>query len=594
VGSSYTVQISPVVTGPLGTSQPVSWQFQTAVPAIQSRTPAAGDADVSVLDPALRAVFDNAVDEAALRATGSVRLLREGDAVPIDEPVYNPDTRTLTFRPSGGLRAGAPYQVVIAAAVAGPRAAGDFRWGFATRVPAIASTVPPDGGVIPAGLRRLEVVFTNPVDADLVVGRNFSVTKGGEQLELADEFLYDIGTLTVSLPPIDFESGAAYEAVIRPQLLGSRSADRPPPQPWRFTTEIPAVIGSEPEAGAEGVALSTATIQILFSGRIASRDASGFQLASRSLADIGQDAGDIPFEEVQITGFGTNPSLSVVNFAPVGGFRPFTEYRVSVDREVLGELADADSSWVFSTAARIADPSQGETVSNAEGTLALFFPPNSLQGGNGEVAIRVADITGASVAGGKLVAQDGAVSLVGQAYEVDVGNAVVRKPVSLILSYTEADLGVRDPTRLGVFTLAGSELERVGGTADPAEKVVRTTVEELGIFALFEDLTVGLGSAAIQDIDCQPRAFTPLGGSLSSETDISFALTGPADVTVRVYNASGRLERVILRDTPMTPGRNSLPWDGRDEDEDIVASGLYIVVVSAGDEQAEKVVAVVR
>ena len=69
----------------------------------------------------------------------------------------------------------------------------------------------------------------------------------------------------------------------------------------------------------------------------------------------------------------------------------------------------------------------------------------------------------------------------------------------------------------------------------------------------------------------------------------------PADVTVRVYNASGRLERVIEpRDKPMLPGRNLLLWDGKDKDGDIVSSGLYIVVVSAGDKRAEKVVAVVR
>ena len=145
-----------------------------------------------------------------------------------------------------------------------------------------------DGGVIPAGLRRLEVVFTSPVDANLVDSRNFSVTRAGQQLALADEeFLYDIDSLTVSLPPIDFEPGALYEARVRPSLLGSLAADRPPPRPWRFTTETPAVVGTEPEAGAEGVALSTATIQILFSGRIASRDETGFQLASRSLAEVG-------------------------------------------------------------------------------------------------------------------------------------------------------------------------------------------------------------------------------------------------------------------------------------------------------------------
>jgi hypothetical protein len=81
---------------------------------------------------------------------------------------------------------------------------------------------------------------------------------------------------------------------------------------------------------------------------------------------------------------------------------------------------------------------------------------------------------------------------------------------------------------------------------------------------------------------------------LRDETDISFELSGPADVTVRVYNAAGRLERIVARDVPMAPGRNSLPWNGRDEDSELVASGLYVVVVSAGSSQAEKVVAVVR
>ena len=65
-------------------------------------------------------------------------------------------------------------------------------------------------------------------------------------------------------------------------------------------------------------------------------------------------------------------------------------------------------------------------------------------------------------------------------------------------------------------------------------------------------------------------------------------------MTVRVFNVSGRVERVLARNRAMAPGRNTVVWDGRDEDADIVASGLYVVVVTAGDTQAEKVVAVVR
>ena len=82
-----------------------------------------------------------------------------------------------------------------------------------------------------------------------------------------------------------------------------------------------------------------------------------------------------------------------------------------------------------------------------------------------------------------------------------------------------------------------------------------------------------------------------MGGTLSSETDISFDLTGPADVTVRVYNASGRLERVIARDTPMAPGRNSLAWDGRDDGGALVPPGIYLYRIEVESETERGVAA---
>ena len=44
----------------------------------------------------------------------------------------------------------------------------------------------------------------------------------------------------------------------------------------------------------------------------------------------------------------------------------------------------------------------------------------------------------------------------------------------------------------------------------------------------------------------------------------------------------------------MAPGRISLKWNGQDEDQRAVSSGLYIVVVNAGDVRREKTVAVVK
>jgi hypothetical protein len=229
-------------------------------------------------------------------------------------------------------------------------------------------------------------------------------------------------------------------------------------------------------------------------------------------------------------------------------------------------------------------------VTNGSGSVELYFPPNAFTAGAREVSI----VPVTDVPAGKPVAMAQDLTLVGSAYRVDAGDASLRKPVTLQLGYTETELGSLEAALLGIFRLAGGEWERVGGTPDPVARKVATTTETLGTFALFEDRSTPVGSLAVVDVDCQPRAFAPAGGALRGETDISFQLTRSADVTVRVYNASGRLERVVAREVAMARGRNTVTWDGTDEEAEAVASGLYIVVVSAGSAQGEKVVAVVR
>jgi hypothetical protein len=347
---------------------------------------------------------------------------------------------------------------------------------------------------------------------------------------------------------------------------------------------VPAVVTTVPTAGAEGVSIALPTLQVAFSGPVASQDAGFFQLRARSL-----DAPDAAPEVVLLTSPGIDTSGTLISFAPQSGLRPFTEYEVVVDRQVLGELVAADYSWKFSTAARLANPAQGGRVSNASQSVELYFPPNALQGGSGEITIRPWQATAA-----KPVVQETGLSQIGPAYELDAGGIILRKPATLSWGYTAAQLGSHSAARLGLFRLEGGQWQRVGGLVDPAARQVRTAVKELGIYALFEDLRTQVGSLAIESLDCQPRAFAPAGGNLVSQTDISFGLSGAADVTVRIYNTSGRLERVILRDAPLAPGSISLSWDGKDEDHRVVASGLYIVVVSAGSARREQVVAVVR
>ncbi len=558
-------------------------------------SPAAGADNVDVGISGITALFDDLIDEEALQAEGNVVLAREGRPIQITDPIgYNRATGEVTI-PVSDLRAGSSYQVLLDADVAGPRAAGEFRWGFSTRIPSLASTSPADGASIAAGPRRIQLVFSSAVDDEPARDpSNYRLTSGGVSIDLAgSEFLYEDDTFTVSLPEIEFLSGTGYQVLISSRLGGPRA--RRPDDEFSFATDLPMVIESRPSEASQGVTTSTTTISLLFSGPVARQDAEGFQLRARFVEEALADAGT-PFGLLSIAGFGLDPTGSEVNFAPEGGFQPFTEYQVLVDASVFGQLAEEDFTLGFTTAARVGNTADGGTISNADRSVELYFPPNALSGGqDGEVVIQPLE---ASDAGKAIAARPTQTTLtqVGQAWQIDGLGASLMKPATLTMRYTDTELDGRDATRLGIFRLDGTDWARIGGTADPAAAQVRTTVEDFAVYALFEDLSSQVGALAIAGIEVQPQAFAPAGGrgNMRQETDISFDLSGPADVTVRVYSASGRLERVVASDTPMGQGRNSLVWDGRDEDRKTVGSGLYIVVVSTGDEQAEKVVAVVR
>ena len=71
-----------------------------------------------------------------------------------------------------------------------------------------------------------------------------------------------------------------------------------------------------------------------------------------------------------------------------------------------------------------------------------------------------------------------------------------------------------------------------------------------------------------------PNPFNPL-------TRIEFGLSAPAHVSLRVYNAVGRLVRVLV-DEPRPAARYEEVWDGRDAAGRQVASGMYFYRLDAG------------
>jgi len=77
--------------------------------------------------------------------------------------------------------------------------------------------------------------------------------------------------------------------------------------------------------------------------------------------------------------------------------------------------------------------------------------------------------------------------------------------------------------------------------------------------------------------DVSPNPFTPNGDGINDAAKWTFdvfLLTAATDISVTVYNLSGREIRSVT--TPATAGELEIDWDGRDQAGDLVAPGIYL------------------
>lgn len=73
------------------------------------------------------------------------------------------------------------------------------------------------------------------------------------------------------------------------------------------------------------------------------------------------------------------------------------------------------------------------------------------------------------------------------------------------------------------------------------------------------------------------NSFNPLAGQT---LEIQNLTTLHGETTIRIYSQSGILVRELAKDQPVT--RGVVPaWDGRNDSGEVVASGVYIVIVNA-------------
>jgi hypothetical protein len=235
-------------------------------------------------------------------------------------------------------------------------------------------------------------------------------------------------------------------------------------------------------------------------------------------------------------------------------------------------------------------PGSGAVIESGDGLVSLTVFP-SLQAGD------LSQNPSISISPIEFVVPPAGGNLIGLAYEIlSTPVFTPQKAATLAFKVSNAD------PNLAVFRLEGSNWNRIGGTFEASSNRVRVPVAQFGIFGLIQESAAGAGNTA--GIEFSNRAFSPrssgnvlsrlAGSPLFATTDISFGLGTAATVRIEIYNRNGQLQRILEPGRQLAPGRHVVTWNGEDEDQKIVRSGLYIVVIDADGSKSHKTVAVVN
>jgi len=104
--------------------------------------------------------------------------------------------------------------------------------------------------------------------------------------------------------------------------------------------------------------------------------------------------------------------------------------------------------------------------------------------------------------------------------------------------------------------------------------------------------TVGIPEGTLVSVEAKPNPFSPNGDGLFDETLISYfvaKIAYPQPLSIKIFDLNGDLIRT-LRDQDDPAFFYEIAWDGRDDDGDLVAPGLYIYQVRLKADQGEEVV----
>lgn len=155
-----------------------------------------------------------------------------------------------------------------------------------------------------------------------------------------------------------------------------------------------------------------------------------------------------------------------------------------------------------------------------------------------------------------------------------------------VRDFTSNGIVIRDGEGAEADTLALLLPQPVVGQ-DVVNFLETDALEDRNSLAVIADLS-SQSRNALTNLRVQPTQFTPNGDGINDEVKISFdvqRLLIPRALHVEIHDLGGRLVRRIERN--VASGGHSATWDGRSDEGEVVAPGLYLLRVSTEADYAD-------
>jgi ligand-binding sensor domain-containing protein len=309
--------------------------------------------------------------------------------------------------------------------------------------------------------------------------------------------------------------------------------------------------------------------------------------------------GEAPKEWIKIGGRAKFPLRdNTLAFWDARGLSGMYSIRLTVTDSFGHKVTDQITVNVV-TAKETIDRQKGGIIADSSGKVSLYVPPNAT---TGDVEYTIAPLLEEQFP----KPSELNIKLTLTAYEFQPEYITLKKPVTLLFRYDSEMLSPSPPHPLSSspqsedalalfwWDEASGRWRYKGGAVDKSAKTVTIAAERLGRYALSEIAKPAKIETALQSLNCQPRIFSPRGDLYPPNTLISFGLKTDSPITLKIYNTTGRLERILVQNKHFRRGENAALWDGKDDDGKVVTSGIYIVILEMEKELQTKTVGVLN